>query len=193
MGPSLFISPNGQPFRSAPGEPYPVARWFAAVDKNGDGKIDRTEFRADAQAFFETLDKNKDGVIDGFEVSDYEHDVVPEILGAYRSSDVAGAGERHHRPPSGDRRRRGGRKGDPDSLVGADVMGGASSYQLIAEPEPIAAADANLTGRISLADFLVAADRRFNRLDGKSQGFLTLADLPKTPVQQLAIAIARKK
>jgi hypothetical protein len=193
MGPSLFISPHGQPFRSGPGEPYPVARWFAAVDKNGDGKVDRAEFRADAQAFFETLDKNKDGVVDGFEVSDYEHDIVPEILGAYHSLDVGGDGERRHRPAGGERRRRGGRKGDADSLVGADVMGGASSYQLIAEPEPVAAADANLTGRISLADFLVAADRRFNRLDAKGQGFLILADLPKTPVQQLAISIARKK
>ena len=90
----------------------------------GHGKIDRTEFRADAQAFFETLDKNKDGAVDGFEVSDYEHDIVPEILGAYRSLDVGGDGERRHRPSGGERRRRGGRKGDPDSLVGADVMGG---------------------------------------------------------------------
>lgn len=187
LGPSLFISPNGQPFRSAPGEPYPVARWFAAADKNGDGRIDRAEFRADAQAFFQTLDKNGDGVIDGFEVQDYEHDVVPEILGAYHSLDTGGDGQRRHGPAGG------GRRSDGDSLVGSEVMGGASAYQLIAEPEPVAAADANLTGRISLADFLAAADRRFNRLDSKGLGYLTLADLPKTPVQQVAIAKARKK
>ena len=191
LGPSLFISPSGQPFRSAPDEPYPVARWFAGVDKNGDGKIDRAEFRADAGAFFKTLDKNGDGVIDGFEISDYEHDVVPEILGAYRSMDTGGDGQRRHRPPGGERRG-GGRKADSDSLLGSEVMGGASSYELIAEPEPVAAADTDLDGRVTLADFLAAADRRFSRLDSKGLGYLTLADLPKTPVQQVAIARARK-
>src|SRR6185312_9663402 len=29
----LFISPAGQPFRAKPGEPYPVAQWFAQADK----------------------------------------------------------------------------------------------------------------------------------------------------------------
>jgi hypothetical protein len=92
-GPSLFISPCGQPFRAGPGEPYPVGAWFRQADRNGDGRIDRAEFRADAAAFFARLDKNGDGVLDGFEVSDYEADVAPEILGAYRAgaSDRGGA------------------------------------------------------------------------------------------------------
>jgi hypothetical protein len=83
----LFISPCGEPFRAVAKAPYPVAAWFARADKNGDGAIDRAEFRADADAFFDVLDVNHDGVISGFEVSRYEHLIVPEIL---RGRDMSG-------------------------------------------------------------------------------------------------------
>lgn len=191
--PSLFVSPSGQPFRAGAGEPYPVARWFAQVDSNGDGKIDRTEFRADAASFFKALDTNRDGVIDGFEIQNYEHNVVPEILGAYRVAEGADgtvAGARRGYPGGGGGRPRG--KGKPKKDYSGDgdgsdvVMGGAVPYELLPEPEPVSAADTNLNGRIDLADFLAAADRRFNRLDSKGQGYLTLEGLPKTPVQQAA-------
>jgi hypothetical protein len=177
---SLFISPFGQPFRAKPGEPYPVVRWFAQADANHDGRIDRSEFRADAQAFFESLDKNHDGLIDGFELQDYERDVVPEILGAYR-------------PMEGpDRLPRGGGR-DKRGAGPVDVTGGATAYELIPAPEPVASADANLTGKVTLADFLIAADRRFKLLETKGRGYLLLADLPKTPAQQAAEGGPKKK
>lgn len=170
-----------------------MARWFAQVDSNGDGKIDRTEFRADAASFFRALDTNRDGVIDGFEIQNYEHNVVPEILGAYRVAEGAEgtvAGTRHGYPGGGGGRPRG--KGKPKKDYSGDgdggdvVMGGAVPYELLPEPEPVSAADTNLNGRVDLADFLAAADRRFNRLDSKGQGYLTLDGLQKTPVQQAA-------
>lgn len=175
--PGLFISPSGQPFRSAPGEPYPVAKWFAQVDKNGDGHIDRKEFRADAAAFFQALDRNHDGVIDGFELSWYEHNLAPEILGAYRGGAVsdgptaAGGERREHGRRGGERR--------------PDVLGlqGGSAYELFSKPEPVAAADLNFDGHITLAEFLTMADRDFDTLDPTGRGYLTLADLPKTPLQ----------
>lgn len=178
-GPSLFISPSGQPFRAAAGQPYPVLVWFHQADRNGDGRIDRAEFRADAAAFFKVLDENGDGVIDAFEVQDYENKIVPEILGAYR----AGPSRRGRSP-----------KGAPMGVNagGDEVMGGASPYELIGEPEPVASADTGLTGRITLAQFLAAADRRFDLLDVKHQGYLTVADLPRTPVQ-IADERARRK
>jgi hypothetical protein len=177
--PGLFISPSGQPFRSAPGEPYPVSAWFAQADRSGDGRIDRAEFRADAEAFFKVLDRNHDGVIDGFELAAYEHDVVPEILGAYRGGAQLtadgeggpGAGHREHG------RRAGGRA--PDTLG----LQGAVAYELIGKPEPVAAADLRVDGHITRAEFLSAADRDFNVLDPTGRGYLTLADLPKTPFQ----------
>jgi Ca2+-binding EF-hand superfamily protein len=179
---SLFISPAGQPFRAGPGEPYPVARWFAQADRDGDGKLDRAEFMADAIAFFDSLDKNHDGVIDGFELSAYEQDVAPEILGAYR-------------PPPGGQRMRGGQGGakkrDRKAAAGdEEVLGGAAPYELIPLPEPVAAADVNLTGQVTLADFTAAMKRRFDQLDTKGAGYLTLADLPKTPTQQQMIKAA---
>jgi hypothetical protein len=193
--PSLFISPMGQPFRSGPDGPDPVSLWFAQADRNGDGRIDRAEFRADAEAFFRVLDANHDGVIDGFEVSAYEHDIAPEILGAYRAPAGSELAEHHARPMGGgggEGHRRG--RGAPDgSVAGDEVMGGAAPYELIAEPEPVSSADTDLTGRVTLPEFLAAADRRFDQLDPKGLGSLTLAGLPKTPAQQALDKAARNK
>ena len=62
-------------------------------------------------------------------------------------------------------------------------MTGVASFDLLAEPEPVTAADTNFDGRITLAEFLAAADRHFDALDTKGAGKITLADLPKTAVQ----------
>lgn len=177
--PGLFISPCGQPFRSAPGEAYPVAQWFAQADKNGDGRIDRAEFRADAEAFFKLLDRNHNGVIDGFELSYYEHTLVPEILGAYRGGAAADSlGEDEH----------GSGRRQPDVLG----LQGAVAFELFSKPEPVASADLGMDGHITLAEFLTAANVDFDTLDRMGRGYLTLADLPKTPLQA-ALEGGRKK
>jgi hypothetical protein len=196
--PGLFISPCGQPFRSAAGEPYPVAKWFAQADANGDGHVDRAEFRADAAAFFKVLDLNHDGVIDGFELANYEHTVVPEILGAYRGGvSIAGPEDR------GDGHRENGRHGEGPRGEGGhgaggrapDVLGlqGAVAYELFSKPEPVAAADLNVDGHIKLAEFLKVADEDFDILDKQARGYLTLADLPKPPLQAAMEGKPKKK
>jgi hypothetical protein len=76
----VFISPSGEPFRPGPGIPDPFEAWFSRVDANHDGRIDRAEFRADAMAFFKRLDANGDGVVDGFEITDYETTIAPEVV-----------------------------------------------------------------------------------------------------------------
>jgi len=177
--PSLFISPSGQPFRAAPGEAYPVTAWFAQVDQNHDGRIDRAEFRADAEAFFKVLDRNHDGVIDGFELSYYEHDVAPEILGAYRGGAM---GDTQAEPGAGHARgehERGPRGRQPDVLG----LQGAVAFELFSKPEPVAAADLQVDGHITQAEFLTSANRDFDTLDKAGKGYLTLDDLPKTPLQ----------
>jgi len=182
---SLFISPAGQPFHAAPGEPYPVDKWFAQANTAHDGKLTRAEFRADAERFFHVLDENHDGVIDGFEVNDYEQNVVPEIIGAY-SGGSAASSSRSGRAGGGGRRGApgGGAKG-PSAGANA-VLQGAAVYGLLNEPEPVTATDTKLDGRITAAEFLAAADRRFDKLDTKQLGYLTLDTLPKTPAQQMA-------
>ena len=203
----LFISPCGEPYRGRAGDPYPSALWFKQADLNHDGVIDKAEFRADHAGFFEALDSNDDGVLDGREVAFYEARVVPDVLNPDQLSRLdapkflpghAGAqlflaqlsGPGPLSTPEG------GHPGDPDTLgpkgpapsLGAHrpakkILQGAAPYGLLAEAEPITAADANLDGRITKAEFLAAADRRFALLDKRHDGKLTFDELPKTAVQ----------
>jgi hypothetical protein len=191
--PNVFISPCGKPFRARIDQPYPVVVWFKEADKNGDGKLDRDEFLADAEAFFNVLDVNGDGKIDSREVSRYEHTIAPEVLGLRVAvSDVRGSHGLY-----------GGRLWRVQSIQGnapiapsaepeeprpphdIDETGeGASPYGFFAEPEPVMAADEDLNGRIRKAAFLRLAARHFDRLDTDESGYLTLAKLPKTPIQR---------
>ena len=164
-----------------------MARWFAQADKNGDGRLDRGEFRADAEAFFRVLDENHDGLIDGFEVSDYEQHIAPEIIGAYGSG--GGGGRRSGRGGG----RRGGPEQGQDGAGSAAVLQGAAIFGLLDEPEPVTAADTDLSGRITLAEWMAVTDRRFDLLDTKQLGYLTLADLPKTAAQTMAQSAKRRR
>lgn len=179
----LFIAPSGQPFRAPPGAPYPVAQWFAQADKRGDGKVDRAEVRADATAFFNQLDANHDGVLDPFEMQAYEQKVAPEILGAYRvpvgAEGQRGRADRHTFPAPAGRGR-----GGPNDSGAQSVLDGAAPYSLTSTPEPIAGADLDSDGHVTLAEFLTVVDHRFDKLDPKGRGYLTLADLPKTQAQR---------
>ena len=80
-----------------------------------------------------------------------------------------------------------GAKGPTDSLGSSRPeqreMLAAARFGLLAEAEPIRAADANLDGRITKAEFLAAAERRFKALDKRKDGKLTLDELPATPAQ----------
>ncbi|HEX3366807.1 hypothetical protein [Phenylobacterium sp.] len=64
---------------------------------------------------------------------------------------------------------------------------GAAAYGLLQEAEPVRAADTNLDGLVSKAEFMAAADRRFNLLDKRHDGKLTLDELPQT-VSQIELA-----
>ncbi|MEI9889363.1 MAG: hypothetical protein WDN45_00815 [Caulobacteraceae bacterium] len=57
------------------------------------------------------------------------------------------------------------------------------AYSLLNVSEPVVAADDNFDGKITLEEFLRAADRRFDQLDKDRIGYLTLETLPQTPEQ----------
>jgi hypothetical protein len=205
---NVFISPCGQPFRAARGAPYPVVDWFKAVDKNGDGKIDHAEFLADAASFFKLLDLNKDGIVDSYEVAIYEHRVAPEILGFTFKVGALAPGGRQLPGRDGARlwlAQMAGPLGAPLAGPQANQQSvdaqspppearplpldeskkGASPFSFFDEPEPVATADMNFNGKITLANFLRLADMHFDTLDRDKAGYLTLAKLPKTSVQRL--------
>lgn len=178
-GQQLFISPAGEPFRAPPGQPYPVAAWFAGADANHDGVVSRDEFVADALRFFAVVDADHNGMIDGFEVSAYETRIAPEIIGGAAPSMRRGP---MGQGPGGDGPPGRGRSGG----MGANVLQGAALYSLIAEPEPVMGADADFDRRISKDEAAKAARTRFALLDRDKDGVLKLEDLPKTPAQRMA-------
>jgi hypothetical protein len=195
---NVFISPSGEPFRAAPGQPYPVEAWFNRADANHDGVITEDEFIADATAFFRKLDTNGDGVIDGFEVDNYEQKIAPEIL-----PHVAGLTSRDIPPlPSEDpdiQRQRQLQQAQQEQQEQdkarrrGPMYTGAAVFGLIREPEPVAAADLDFDGKITLKEMVATARRHFAELDVDHAGRIALADLPKTPVEKLDAKGRRKE
>jgi hypothetical protein len=190
---SLFLSPAGKPFRAGPGQPYPVSVWFAEADADHDGKLTREELRADFAAFFKTLDVDHDGMIDGIETSRYEEQVAPEVLP--RLAQVGGGfpGERIQTLPGVDEPRKAPRRlAEVPLRRGGPSFDGAPEFSLLNVSEPVSSADMNFDGKISLEEYLLAADRRFALLDTEKRGYLTLDTLPQTP-EQVVVEGKRKK
>jgi Ca2+-binding EF-hand superfamily protein len=55
----------------------------------------------------------------------------------------------------------------------SDPRSKAGVMSLLSDPEPVSGADTDLNSHISMAEWLAAADRRFDFLDPKHTGFLT--------------------
>jgi hypothetical protein len=77
----------------------------------------------------------------------------------------------------------------PDTKSGPDpdLSAGAASFGLIRAPEPVTAADPDYVTRgvVRKTSFLAHARSNFAALDPQHTGYLTLASLPQSPVQQL--------
>lgn len=207
MGPQVFVSPFGEPYRSQPGEPYPVAAWFATVDTDGDGKITPAEFNADGRRFFTALDANQDGVIGQAEIVAYEA-MAARLFEGMGGRGGPGGGY----SGAGMGGRPGGGLGLADSAQQDGGMGGPGGYPsgggqdgdgprsgprggvvetsmlaragLLNVPEPVKAADVDVNQRITPQEWAQASDRWFRLLDANKDGVLTLAELPLTGLQQ---------
>lgn len=162
----VFISPSGEPFRAPLSDAYPVGAWFARADANQDRALSAEEFTADQLAFFDKLDTDKDGVIDGFESSEYERSVAPEVAAE----------------PAGRRRGRGswifGRPEKPRR-----ELRGAGHYGLLDDPLPTRSPDTNFDFRVTRDELNAAAARRFEALDKDSDGKIAWDELPTTRMQ----------
>lgn len=153
-GEGLFISPFGEPFRSAAG----LADWFSAADADRNGILTIKEFTDDGLRFHARLDADRDGRVDGFENTTYENQVAPEILpqsAAFRSE----------------------QSGATAPAPRARGLDGASSFGLLDEPQPVRGADRNFDGRVTADEQTLAAARRFTLLETTPGEGLTLPEL----------------
>lgn len=195
---TLFISPMGEPFRTEDGKPE--VPWFVRADKDGDGGISLTEFVIDAARFFTALDLNHDGALSPDEVHRYETEVAPELQasGFEGDGDFAGGrpadrggGHSDGRPggdfgggarrggPGGGHRDAGMRGGNRGGGGSGGALEGAGRYGYIDTAEPVTAADSDRSGIITRAEFLSAAQHRFELLDSGQHGTLVPRDLPR--------------
>lgn len=191
---NVFYSPCGEPFRAKPSEPYAVNLWFKQANKAGDGKLTRKEMVDDALAFFKHLDRNGDGVLSPQEITYYEHRIAPEIIGIkVELSAWRGSSEWRRNlirtgvtPDSSIDPGAGQTQEDEDGPKETlDIAGeGAAPYSFFDEPEPVMAADLSFRGLVTAKGFERMAIVHFKALDVNEEGFLTLAGLPKTPVQK---------
>jgi hypothetical protein len=206
--PGLFVSPFGEPFRSAPGEAWPVAAWFAGADADHDGKLTREEFMADGVRWFGRLDANRDGVIGQAEIAAYEA-MTGQLTGGMRGPGGPGGGPGGGMGPGGggwggppggaslaDNDQEGGMGGPGGGGMGGEgprsggPRGGGAATSILAMagllnvPEPVKAADVDTNQRITPDEWARAGERWFQLLDTDKDGVLTLAELPQTQLQQ---------
>ena len=191
---NVFISPMGEPFRGGETDAYPVDRWFARVDANHDGALDWAEFKTDAEAFFRQLDTNHDGVLDGSEVSAYEQDVAPEILPRVARLTARDIPPLPSKDPAVNRdlAERDAAQNAEVTRPRAGLLAGAAVFGVTPEPEPVAASDTDFDGKVSLAEWLQSARRRFDLLDLNHDGRIMRAELPRTPAEKMAEKAARR-
>lgn len=169
-----FVSPMGEPFRSRSAGDDPFARWFHQADGNQDGMLTAVEMRADAARFFQALDSNRDAAIDSDEIVFYEQEIAPEVQvnSTWKLSREEAAAQSSSRAD-----REGGRRGN--DIDGYQIHGlqGAARYGLLNLPQPVVGADADFNRKVTLDEFSRAASYRFQLLDSKGAGRLTLVEL----------------
>jgi hypothetical protein len=190
-----FISPMGEPFRDMIDGKTPDEIWFRGADKDGDGRITRAEFLADAGRFFKMLDVNHDNEIGPEEIDRYEDEVAPEVRTDGFEGDLpsgggyggrGGGGHRHGGGGGGHRGGDGGGESGGEGSSGEDHPGpteptgqGAGRFGYLDLPEPVIAADSDFNRGVSAKEFADAAYQRFNLLDANHDGVLTRDELPR--------------
>lgn len=209
----IFVSPYGELFVSEPGEPYPVAAWFAGADADSDGRLTAEEFAADGRRWFATLDQDGDGVIGPGEIFAYERlvDATFEAVGGGMAGGPgvggqgSGRGSGRGGPPGGGRMNLDADQQDPmgggmGGPMGGGQEGGAAPSRpraqpyrggterlaragLLSVPQPVRAADRNADQKITPEEWAAAGERWFVLLDQDHDGILRLESLPKTAMQ----------
>jgi hypothetical protein len=210
--PGLFVSPFGELFFSDPGAPWPSADWLAAADADGDARLTFEEFAADGRRVFAELDIDRDARIGPAELAAYEQDLQaanarlpmggPGGQGrggpppGFPPSFLAGSGEQQMPPGGGGGMPGGGMRGGPPgggmmrpprmrAPTGPFAYGPIAAAGFFNYPQPVKAADRDVNQFVTAQEWAEATERWFLMLDTDRDGALTLATLPKTPLQDL--------
>ncbi|HYD28545.1 hypothetical protein [Brevundimonas sp.] len=190
---ALFISPFGEPFLADPGEPWPVSDWFLGADQDLDGTVTFEEFETDGRRWFGQLDQDRSGRLEQAELAAYENGLRALAQGAGRSRPGGGGG------PGGDRQGgpatrglagpapqngpAGGMRRGPRGGRGMNGYGPVAEAGFFNLPQPVKAADVNVDQKVTGEEWAAATGRWFVALDADRDGRLTLAGLPRTPLQ----------
>jgi len=155
----ILYSPNGEPLGGgALGRTdceTAMGRWLTRVDANHNGTVEWDEFRADARRQFAAMDLDHDGFVTPAELQEYRTPFVREGRVRTAPGDSA-SGERPAR-----------RRGEGEAPSGYD------------RPDPVMSADTTLRNKVSEADFMAQAERRFHQIDAARNGRLTADELIK--------------
>jgi hypothetical protein len=177
----LFIAPSGEPFRAFGDDPDPKLIWFRQADADADGKLSFDEFEADFLRFVETLDSDGNGEIGLAERLYYEDEIAPETHSESWGGGIEGDPRRISRADAAP-----GSSG-PGSLIERaaakkrryrEIPVGAARYDMLGLPEPVAAMDLTVRGRISRQDARDSAILRYSLLDTEDRGYLSYDTLP---------------
>ena len=192
--PGLFVSPFGELFFSRPGDPWPVAAWFSGADADNDGRVTFEEFTADGVRQFRTLDVRRDDRLTPDEIAAYEADLAEARA---RLPGMEGRGPRAPGPrlqgfrsdltlglagSPQQRRRSSPRQQAPTGPLAYGPIAAAGFFNY---PQPVKAADLDTNQTVTAQEWAQATDRWFIALDTDHDGALTLATLPRTPLQQM--------
>ncbi|WP_309628667.1 hypothetical protein [Brevundimonas sp.] len=192
--PGLFVSPFGELFFSQPGDAWPVATWFSGADADSDGRVTFEEFAADGVRQFRTLDTRRDDRLTPDEITAYEADMaeararLPGMEGGRRGPGrrLEGFGGDRNlslaEPALQQSGRSGARQRAPTGPLAYGPIAAAGFFNY---PQPVKAADLDTNQTVTSQEWAQATERWFMVLDADQDGALTLATLPRTPLQQM--------
>jgi hypothetical protein len=173
----IFFAPSGEPFRAFGDDPDPKLTWFRQADADADGKVSFEEFEVDFLRFVESLDTDGDGEIGLAERIYYEEEIAPETHSGTWTGGIEGEPRRTSRADAAPGTSL-AERAPPRKRRYREIPVGAARYDMLGIPEPVAAMDLRVRGRISRQDARDSANLRYSFLDTDDRGYLTYDALP---------------
>ncbi|WP_158596084.1 EF-hand domain-containing protein [Oleomonas cavernae] len=143
--------------------------WFKATDTNGNGKLELPEIQADSARFFARIDANGDHALTSSELTAYREAAAPS---AYRDQPAPPA-----RRSAGDSPMTADQPPSPGSAPPPGSRTERRDSGLLAQPDPVMAADTNLDFRVTPEELADRVKSRVAKLDTNQDGALDSAEL----------------